>query len=47
MPPTTGNSGIENNITRFLGTYGMGKEKKPTEEFITCPNCNGFGQVRG
>ncbi|MFC1908105.1 hypothetical protein ACFLWD_03650 [Chloroflexota bacterium] len=47
MQPTARDSGITDNIAKFLGTMGIAKEEKRKKEFITCPNCNGFGLVRG
>jgi RecJ-like exonuclease len=46
-PSTGGTSGIEGNITEFTERIGVPIEKKRNQEFITCPNCNGCGYVRG
>lgn len=46
-PSTDGTLGIEGNITKFLKTIGMATGEKENQEFISCPNCNGFGLVRG
>lgn len=45
-PSTAGTSGIKGDITKFLETVGMATEEKRNQEFIICPNCNGFGYVR-
>ena len=44
---TSETSPISENITKVLKMLGVSKEEKRDEEFTTCPDCNGFGLVRG
>ena len=56
VPETEGKSNIKGNVTKFMHGIGlsgeedrirMTKEEESKREFITCPQCKGFGYVRG
>ena len=36
---------INDNMTEFARLYGA--EEKPKKIYTTCPDCRGFGRVRG
>ena len=38
---------IDDNVAQFSSSYGFVSKKVSRPSYKTCPDCNGFGQVRG
>jgi len=44
-PKTQNKSKLDDNVANFAKYFGA--KEKPKQTYRTCPNCNGFGLVRG